>query len=90
MLSLAPKCKGAVRGSRCLGGRQASGLEASPWSTRPILGIADAEYGLSDELDGLAGEFLLIRIFSVADVPDCAACLQIHSSSVTTDDIRQI
>jgi hypothetical protein len=59
----------AVRESRCLGGRLASGSEASPWSAAPILGVVAAEYGLSGELDGLAGDFLLIRIFTVANVP---------------------
>jgi hypothetical protein len=32
------------------------------------LGVVDAEDGLSDELDGLAGDFLLIRIFAGAQL----------------------
>jgi hypothetical protein len=32
------------------------------------LGVVDAEDGLSDDLDGLAGDFLLIRIFAGAQL----------------------
>ena len=38
-------------------------------SATPILGVVDAEYDLSDELDSLADDFLLIPIFTVAHVP---------------------
>lgn len=71
--------------SRCLGDRYVSVCSATP-----ILGVVDAEYGLSDEIEGLTGAFFSPNIHRGKCSQTLPRACGVTFLSVSTDDIREI